>query len=49
MDEQTELPEDTQREAELQRQLYGLQSQVTELHRADITQITLRSDLYSLK
>ncbi|KAF3571204.1 hypothetical protein F2Q69_00059617 [Brassica cretica] len=34
VDEQNELPEATQREAELQRQLDGLQSQVTELHRA---------------
>ena len=34
VDEQNELPEATQREAELKRQLDGLQSQVTELHRA---------------
>ncbi|KAF2591043.1 hypothetical protein F2Q70_00039260 [Brassica cretica] len=34
VDEQNELHEATQREAELQRQLDGLQSQVTELHRA---------------
>ena len=34
VDEQNELPEATQREAKLQRQLDGLQSQVTELHRA---------------
>ncbi|KAH0873073.1 hypothetical protein HID58_070435, partial [Brassica napus] len=33
VDEQNELPEATQREAELQRQLDGLQSQVTELHK----------------
>ena len=34
VDEQNELPEATQREATLKRQLEGLQSQVTELHRA---------------
>ena len=34
VDEQDELPEAIQREAELQRQLDGLQSQVTELHSA---------------
>ena len=34
VDEQNELPEATQREAELQRRLDGLQSQVTELHKA---------------
>ena len=34
VDEQNELPEATQREAELQRQLDGLQNQVTELHKA---------------
>nr|VDD54077.1 unnamed protein product [Brassica oleracea] len=33
VDEQNELPNATQREAELQRQLDGLQSQVTELHK----------------
>uniref|UniRef100_A0A0D3BVF3 Retrotransposon gag domain-containing protein n=1 Tax=Brassica oleracea var. oleracea TaxID=109376 RepID=A0A0D3BVF3_BRAOL len=33
VDEQDELPEVTQREAELQRQINGLQSQVTELHK----------------
>ncbi|KAF2611318.1 hypothetical protein F2Q70_00011910 [Brassica cretica] len=33
VDEQNELPEATQREAKLQRQLDGLQSQVTKLHR----------------
>ena len=34
VDEQNELPEATQREAELKRQFDGLQSQLTELHRA---------------
>jgi len=33
VDEQNELPEATQREAKLQRQIDGLQSQVTELHK----------------
>ena len=33
VDEQDELPEATQREAELQRQIDGLQNQVTELHK----------------
>ena len=36
VDELTELPEATPREAELQRQLDGIQSQVTELKRARI-------------
>ncbi|KAF3540672.1 hypothetical protein F2Q69_00023120 [Brassica cretica] len=34
VDEQNELPEATQREAELQRQLAGLRTKVTELHKA---------------
>ena len=33
VDEQNELPEDTQREAELRRQINGLHSQVTKLHK----------------
>ena len=33
VDEQEELPEATQREVELQRQIDGLQSQVTKLHK----------------
>ena len=50
VDEQNELPEDTQREAELQRQLDGLQGQVTELHKTrDKTNPELSSDVQSLK
>ena len=44
MDEQNELPEATQREAELQRQINGLQSQVTELHNPELS-----SEFQSLK
>ena len=52
VDEQNELPEATQREAKLQRQLYGLQSQVTELHKAReevMKNPELSSEVQSLK
>ncbi|KAH0859067.1 hypothetical protein HID58_087328 [Brassica napus] len=52
VDEQNELPEATPREAELQRQLDGIQSQVTELNRARV-EVTenreLSSEVQSLK
>ncbi|KAF2534244.1 hypothetical protein F2Q70_00029186 [Brassica cretica] len=45
-----ELPEATQREAELQRQIDGLQSQVTELHKTRAeTNPELSSEFKSLK
>ncbi|KAH0902954.1 hypothetical protein HID58_042457 [Brassica napus] len=50
VDEQDELPEATQREAELQRQIDGLQSQVTELHKTrEETNPELSSEFQSLK
>ena len=50
VDEQNELPEATQTEAELQRQLYGLQSQVTELHKTrEEANPELSSEFQSLK
>ncbi|KAF2572325.1 hypothetical protein F2Q70_00004257 [Brassica cretica] len=50
VDEQDELPEATQREAELQRQIDGLQSQVTELHKTrEEANPELSSELQSLK
>ncbi|KAL0815695.1 hypothetical protein Bca101_072139 [Brassica carinata] len=50
VDEQNELPEATQREAELQRQLDGLKIQVTELHKSwDETNPELSSEVQSLK
>ncbi|KAF2562864.1 hypothetical protein F2Q70_00017806 [Brassica cretica] len=50
VDEQNELPEATQREAELQRQIDGLQSQVTELHKTrEEANIELSSGFQSLK
>ncbi|KAF2590682.1 hypothetical protein F2Q70_00038798 [Brassica cretica] len=51
-DEQNELPKATPREAELQRQLDGIQSQVTELNRAQIEVAKnpeLSSEVQSLK
>ncbi|KAF2590686.1 hypothetical protein F2Q70_00038799 [Brassica cretica] len=52
VDEQNELPKATPREAELQRQLDGIQSQVTELNRARIEVAEnpeLSSKVHSLK
>ena len=50
VDEQNELLEATQREAELQRQIDGLQSQVTELHKTrEETNPELSSEFQSLK
>ncbi|KAF2615452.1 hypothetical protein F2Q70_00011715 [Brassica cretica] len=50
VDEQDEVPEATQREAELQRQIDGLQSQVTELHKTqEETNPELSSEFQSLK
>ncbi|KAF2604061.1 hypothetical protein F2Q70_00026088 [Brassica cretica] len=50
VDEQNELPEATQREAELQRQIDGLQSQVTELHKTrEEANPELSSEFQSLK
>ena len=52
VDEQNVLPEATPREAELQRQLDGIQSQVTELNRALIEVAEnpeLSSEVHSLK
>ena len=52
VDEQNELPKATPREAELQRQLDGIQSQVTELNRARIyvtENPELSSEVQSLK
>ncbi|KAF2583268.1 hypothetical protein F2Q68_00005000 [Brassica cretica] len=50
VEEQDELPEATQREAELQRQIDGLQSQVTELHKTrEETNPELSSEFQSLK
>ena len=50
VDEQNELPEATQREAKLQRQIDGLQSQVTELHKTrEETNPELSSEFQSLK
>ncbi|KAF3544323.1 hypothetical protein DY000_02007861 [Brassica cretica] len=52
MDEQTELPEATPREAKLQRQLDGIQSQVTELNRSRLEVAEnpeLSSEVQSLK
>ena len=50
VDEQNELPEATQREAKLQRQLDGLQSQVTELPKTrDEANPELSSEVQSLK
>ena len=46
VDEQNELPEATLREAELRRQLDGIQSQVTELNRARI-EVAENPELYS--
>ncbi|KAF2595635.1 hypothetical protein F2Q68_00010436 [Brassica cretica] len=49
-DEQDELPEATQREVELQRQIDGLQSQVTELHKTrEEANPELSSEFQSLK
>uniref|UniRef100_A0A0D2ZVX7 Retrotransposon gag domain-containing protein n=1 Tax=Brassica oleracea var. oleracea TaxID=109376 RepID=A0A0D2ZVX7_BRAOL len=50
VDEQDELPEATQREAELQRQIDGLQSHVTELHKTwEETNPELSSEFQRLK
>ncbi|KAF2576854.1 hypothetical protein F2Q68_00004461 [Brassica cretica] len=52
VDEHDKLPEATQRESELQRQLDGLQSQVTELHMAReevVENLELSSEVQSLK
>ncbi|KAF3497493.1 hypothetical protein DY000_02052898 [Brassica cretica] len=52
VDEQTELPEAIQREAELQRQIDGLQGQVTELHKSReevVENPELSSEVQSLK
>ena len=50
VDEQDEPPEATQREAELQRQIDGLQSQVTELHKTrEEANPELSSEFQSLK
>ena len=50
VDEQNELPEATQREAKLQRQIDGLQSQVTELHKTrEEANPELSSEFQSLK
>ncbi|KAH0866874.1 hypothetical protein HID58_073896 [Brassica napus] len=52
VDEQTELPEATPREAKLQRQLNGIQSQVTKLNRAReevVENPELSSEVHSLK
>ncbi|KAF3599192.1 hypothetical protein F2Q69_00035045 [Brassica cretica] len=50
VDEQNELPEATQRKAELQRQLDGLQIQVTELHKTrEEANPELSSEFQSLK
>ncbi|KAF3569789.1 hypothetical protein F2Q69_00058804 [Brassica cretica] len=50
VDEQNELPEATQREPELQRQLDSLQSQVIELHKTrEETNPELSSEVQSLK
>ena len=50
VDKQNELPEATKREAELQRQLDGLRSQVTELHKTrEETNSDLSSEVQSLK
>ena len=52
VDKQNELPEATPREAEIQRQLDGIQSQVTELNRAWIEVAEnpdLSSEVQSLK
>ncbi|KAF3599830.1 hypothetical protein F2Q69_00035284 [Brassica cretica] len=46
VDEQNELPEATLREAKLRRQLDGIQSQVTELNRAQI-EVAENPELYS--
>ena len=46
VDEQDELPEATPREAELQRKLDGIQSQVTELNRARV-EVTENPELSS--
>ncbi|KAF3534361.1 hypothetical protein DY000_02039887 [Brassica cretica] len=46
VDEQNELPEATLREAMLRRQLDGIQSQVTELNRAQI-EVAENPELYS--
>ena len=51
VDEKDNLPESTPREAELQRKLDGLQSQVTDLHKAKeaIENPELSSEVQSLK
>ncbi|KAF2534243.1 hypothetical protein F2Q70_00029187 [Brassica cretica] len=50
VDEQDELPEATQREANLQRQIDGLHNQVTELHKTrEETNPELSSEFHSLK
>ncbi|KAF3505884.1 hypothetical protein F2Q69_00007089 [Brassica cretica] len=52
VEEQTELPEATLREAKLQRQLDGIQSQVTELNRSRLEVAEnpeLSSEVQSLK
>ncbi|KAH0862794.1 hypothetical protein HID58_080005 [Brassica napus] len=49
VDEQNELPEATQREAELKRQFDGLQSQLTELHRAREESMNEKPDKHSKK
>ncbi|KAF3578040.1 hypothetical protein DY000_02030952 [Brassica cretica] len=50
VDEQKELPEATQRDAELQRQLVDLQSRVTELHKTrEDTNPELSLEVQSLK
>ncbi|KAF3508492.1 hypothetical protein F2Q69_00006520 [Brassica cretica] len=52
VDKQNELPKATQREAKLRTQLDGLQSQVTELHRAreeNMENPELSSEVQSLK
>ncbi|KAF3590554.1 hypothetical protein DY000_02020409 [Brassica cretica] len=50
VDEQVKLPEATQREAELQRQIDGLQSHVTELHKTrEETNPELSSEFQRLK